>query len=72
MEIVAAGVARLRCASFVAVVQAPDLWNGEHASCSQRRDRTRKGCILVQPEVRSRLRVVGDVLVQNAPKAGSR
>src|SRR5688572_30208265 len=64
------GVVRLRGA-FVAVVQAADLGNGEHASCSQRRDPTLKGCILVQPEVRSRSRVVGDVLVQNAPKAGS-
>jgi hypothetical protein len=34
------GVARLRCASFVAVVQAADLWNGEHASRSQRLNRT--------------------------------
>ena len=66
------GVARLRCASFVAVVQATDLWNGNHTARRQRRDRTWKGCILVQPEVRSRSRVVGDVLGQNPPKAGSR
>ena len=65
------GVARLRGA-LVAVVQAADLWNGDHTARSQRRDRTWKGCILVQPEVRSCSRVVGDVLVQNAPKAGSR
>ena len=64
------GVAR-RCA-LVAVVQAADLWNGNHTARSQRRDRTWKGCILVQPEVRSCYRVVGDVLVQNAAKAGSR
>ena len=58
--------------ALVAVVQAADLWNGDHTARRQRRDRTWKWCILVQPEVRSRSRVVGDVLVQNAPKAGSR
>ena len=58
--------------TFVAVVQAADLWNDNHTSRGQRRHRTRQWCILVQPEVRSRSRVVGDVLFQNAPKAGSR
>jgi hypothetical protein len=43
------GVARLRCAPFVAVVQAADLRNGDRTSRSQRRDRTWKGCILVSP-----------------------
>ena len=54
------GVARLGGA-FVAVVQAADLWNGDHTARRQRRDRTWKWCILVQPEVRARSRVVGDV-----------
>ena len=58
--------------AFVAVVQAADLWNGDHTARSQRRDWTWKGCILVQSEVRARSRVVGDVLIQNAPKASSR
>ena len=65
------GVARLRGAPLVAVVQAADLWNCDHPSRSQRRDRTWKGCILLQPEVRSCVRVVGDVLVQYAAKSGS-
>ena len=66
------GVARLRCASLVTVVQAADLWNGDHTPRSLRRDSTWYGCILAQPEVRSCSRVVGDVLVQHAAKAGSR
>lgn len=65
------GVAGLRGAPLVAVVQAADLWNGDPPSRSQRRDRTSKGCILLQPEVRSCVRVVGDVLVQYAAKSGS-
>ena len=65
-------MARLRCASFVAVVQAANLWNGDHTARRQRRDRTWKRCILVKPEVRSCSRVVGDVLVQRAAKAGCR
>jgi hypothetical protein len=65
-------VARLRCAPLVAVVRAADLWNGDHTSRSQWRDTTWNGCILVQPEVRSCSRVVDDVLVQHAAKAGSR
>ena len=44
------GVARLRGA-LVAVVQAADLWNGDHTASRPRRDRTWKGRILVQPEV---------------------
>ena len=66
------GVARLRCAPLVAVMQAADLWNGDYAPPIQRRDRTWKRCILVQTEVRSCSRVVGDVLVQHSTKAGSR
>ena len=62
-------VARLRCAALVAVVQAADLWNGDHTSRSQRCDRTWKGCILVQPEMPSCSRVIGDVLLQHAAKA---
>jgi hypothetical protein len=37
----------------------------------QRCDRTWKGCILVQPEVRSCSRAIGDVLLQHAAKACS-
>ena len=65
------GVARLGGA-LVAVVQAADLWNGDHTARRQRPDRTWKRCILVQAEVRSCYRVVGDALVQHAAKAGSR
>ena len=58
--------------ALVAVVEATDRWYGGHTARRQRRDRTWERRIIVQPEVRSRSRVVGDVLVQNAPKAGSR
>ena len=46
------GVARLRCAPLVAVVQAADLWNGDHTSRIQRRDSTWKGesvTIIIEP-----------------------
>ena len=45
------GVARLRCAPLAAVVQAADLWNGEHTSRIQRRDSTRKSesVTLIEP-----------------------
>jgi hypothetical protein len=65
------GVARLGGA-LVPVLRAADLWTGDHTARSQRRDRSWNKRILVQPEVRSFSRVVSDVLVQHAAKAGSR
>ena len=60
---------KLRGASLVAVVQAADGRNGDHAPSRRRRHWARDGGVFVQAQVCSCACVVGDVLSQHDTSA---
>src|SRR2546425_1594760 len=58
------GRLRLRRVAEVAVVEATDLGQGDHAAVLRWLDRARLWCILLEREVRPRAVVVGQVALQ--------